>query len=132
MQPTSNRSIESYLWGALEKAGVRVAVQKDTVVFMQGTKASGLFLVCSGRIRLRAVSNGMMEESVAQGGSVIELPTAMDGLAFSRTATVLEDSQVIFVPRDVLMQLFHNDALVCLGLAQKRRDQEEDFAYDIH
>lgn len=72
-----------------------------TDVFVEGDPCNGLWILARGRIRLyhSAADGRQRVVSFFTPSSTLELGAALDGRPFSATATTLEDSVLLFVPR---------------------------------
>ena len=91
-----------------------LTVNKGAIVFAQGEKPSGVFVVLDGSVRLSLVSNiGADVWSRSQGaGAILGLPACMSGHDYSMSAIAEEVSTVAFVGRAELKQLAASDPVV--------------------
>ena len=89
---------------------------KGTVLFREGQTARGVFLLCSGRVRLSlcAESGRRMTVRVAGSGEVLGLSAALAGGCYQVTAETLEAVQVAAVRRKDLLHFLHQYREVCL------------------
>ena len=77
-----------------------------TFLFSEGDPCNGLYVVASGRVRILKTSAGGREQVLSvegPGASIAELPV-FDGGAYPASASVMVDSEVVFVSR----ALFHS------------------------
>ena len=91
-----------------------LTVNKGDVVFAQGEKPSGVFVVLDGSVRLSVMSDvGADVWSRSQGaGAILGLPACMSGHNYSVSAIAEETSTVAFVGRRELKQLAASDSVV--------------------
>jgi len=101
---------------ALEKLAQPVAKKKGAVLFRQGQRAKGVFLVRRGKavLSVRATPGGVASPRIVGPGSVLGLPANICGKPYSLTAEILEDSELGFVERDKLVKLLRKDGQLCL------------------
>ncbi|HKV46606.1 MAG TPA: Crp/Fnr family transcriptional regulator [Candidatus Acidoferrales bacterium] len=74
---------------------------KGEVLFTEGDKCRGLFVVAAGRIRIFKLSPSGREQILAvegPGSSFAELPV-FDGGVYPASASALEDAEVLFISR---------------------------------
>jgi len=89
---------------------------RGTVLFREGHPARGVFLLCTGRVRLSVCSeNGRrMTLRIAAAGEVLGLSAALAGGSYEITAEALEPVQVAQVRRKELLHFLHAHREVCL------------------
>jgi len=89
---------------------------KGTVLFREGQTARGVFLLCSGRVRLSLCSESgrRMTVRVASAGEVLGLSAAVAGGCYQVTAEALEGVQVAAVRRKDLLHFLRQYREVCL------------------
>lgn len=89
----------------LRKISIPVRLTKSSLLFKQGEKPKGVYLVESGSIALMlklARGRTVYERNVGKG-SVLGLPATVNDTAYSLTAKALCDVDVAFVPRENLI-----------------------------
>lgn len=75
--------------------------QRGEILFNEGDRCLGLFLVASGKIRIFKLSPAGREQVLAveePGGSFAELPV-FDGGSYPASASALEDAELLFISR---------------------------------
>ena len=79
----------------------------QTDVFVEGQRCDGLWVLATGRVRLyHSAADGRQHVVSFRGpSSALELGPALDRRTYTATATALEDSVLVFVPRPVISQL---------------------------
>jgi CRP/FNR family transcriptional regulator len=73
-----------------------------SILFMENEAARGVFLVCSGTVKLSVSSKGgkTLILQMAKPGEIIGLSASMSGVPYEVTAEVLYPSQVAFIRRE--------------------------------
>ena len=98
----------------LEVIGSRKESKQGTFLFRRGDAVAGIYLISAGTIRL-----GLEWEAPAfparklACGAVIGLPATLSDSTYSLTAQVIEDAQLVFVPRERLIQLLRDKPSLC-------------------
>ncbi len=83
--------------------------QKGDLIFQQGSAATGLFVVKTGRVKafkLSAQGKEQILHLLGEGDHFAEVP-ALDGKDFPASAEALQLSEVIFLPRIAFLELLH-------------------------
>lgn len=85
--------------------------KKGQVVFHEGGHPFGIYCINKGKIKLSMVGDEGKEQIVrlAKDGDVMGYRSMLVNERYNATATVLEDSQVCFIPREVFMQTLKGD-----------------------
>jgi CRP-like cAMP-binding protein len=115
----------------LEQRSKKVRKPKYTVLFRRGDKASGMFVVLSGRVSLDLGVESLLARSYG-AGALVGLPSTITRQDYSMTATVMEDAELGFVSLDGLEVLLrehpdlYHPLLVMLGekVAESREDEK--------
>src|SRR5215831_7474422 len=85
---------------ALRAASKSVKKEKGSILFRAGARASGAFLVRSGRVQLQLEgAAGLYPTRVLGPGSILGLPATVSGEPYSLTARAEQDCQLDFIPR---------------------------------
>jgi CRP/FNR family cyclic AMP-dependent transcriptional regulator len=97
-----------------------VAYPKGTILFVQGQKPLGVFIICNGRVNLSASSADGKPLVIrrAEPGEAIGLPATISGKSYELTAEALEPLQSNFIPRDVFLQFLREDGDAALRVAE--------------
>ncbi len=85
--------------------------KKGQVIFHEGGHPFGVYCVNKGKIKLSIVGDEGKEQIVrmAKDGDVLGYRSMLVNERYNATATVLEDSQVCFIPREVFMTALKGD-----------------------
>jgi CRP/FNR family transcriptional regulator, polysaccharide utilization system transcription regulator len=85
---------------------------KGTILFHRNDPASGIFLICKGRVALKLEVGqhgvAVLNRTVARD-SILGLPGTLSNGKYSLTAVAIEDSEVAFVDRASLLELIKTD-----------------------
>jgi len=91
---------------------------RGTFLFREGLTARGVFLLCSGRVRLTVCSESgrRMTLRYAYPGEVLGLSAALAGGQYEVTAEVMEAVQVAQIRRRELLQFLREHGDVCMQI----------------
>lgn len=86
-----------------------------TILFEEGEPPKGIFLLCSGAVKL---SMGSSHEDrtitrVVNSGEILGLSSAISGEPHEATAQTLVNSELLFVNRKDFLQFVHEDGAAC-------------------
>lgn len=98
-------------------SGSRMHSARHTFLFQRGDAVSGIFLIASGAVELRLDERPTaLPPQLLGPGSVLGLPAALSNLPYSMSAEVLEDSDLVFLPRERLLGLLHEQPQLCFRI----------------
>jgi CRP/FNR family transcriptional regulator, cyclic AMP receptor protein len=82
---------------------------EGSVLFLEKEKARGIFLVCSGKVKLSVSSKGgrTLILQIVKPGEVIGLSSSMSGADYEVTAETLHPSQIAFIRREDFLRFLH-------------------------
>lgn len=91
---------------------------KGEIIFKQGSEASGLFLVKTGRVKVFKVSIDGKEQilNIFEAGDNFAEVAALDGKPFPASAATLEPAKVVFFPRLAFLNLLHQDPDISINM----------------
>jgi CRP/FNR family cyclic AMP-dependent transcriptional regulator len=94
------------------------AYDKDQQIFQQGDLADGLYLVTTGRVGIRTLSEEGSEIflNILEGGAVFGEIAAIDGGARTAGAIAMERSDLLFVDRRTFHGLMLASPALCVSL----------------
>jgi len=81
---------------ALEHRSEKVCKPRSTVLFQRGEKASGMFVVLSGKLSLDLGVDSVLGRTCGPG-ALVGLPSTLTRHSYSMTATVTEDAELGFL-----------------------------------
>ncbi len=101
---------------ALENLADTLKKKEGVVLFRQGQKAKGVYLLRSGKavLSVRATPGGLVSPRVVGPGAVLGLPANICGKPYSLTAETVEPCEFGYVDRTKLVKLLRKDGDLCL------------------
>ncbi len=99
----------------------RKSVKASAVLFMQGDLASGVYVVCSGKVRLfirNPVTGEVTFDRMATPGSLLGLPAVFGDKPYSMSAEVAQEGEVGFISRERFMEAMQKDGRLCMRCLQ--------------
>jgi CRP-like cAMP-binding protein len=100
----------------LVRHGDKVEMSKGTVLFEQGETAEGMYLIVSGKVQTDFGNGGTRVPRVAVPGSLLGVPATINGVAYSISAMVQEDAELVHVSRPQLLELMRSNPAVALSI----------------
>jgi len=92
----------------------RVSSPKGRVLFRRGDACTGVFLICSGKVRLSIeAADAAFRPRILVAGSVVGLPSAVGGSHYSLTAEVVEDAELACVSQKALADCLRENPVLC-------------------
>jgi len=89
---------------------------QGAILFVEGQKPRGVFVLCNGKVKLSTTSAGgkSLILRIAEPGEIIGLPGTISNKPYEAHAEAIEPVQANFVPRDAFLQFLreHGDAAV--------------------
>jgi len=103
-----------------ERVKYASAYPQGAVLFVEGQSARGVYIICSGRVKLSTTSRDgkTLILRMAQAGEVLGLHATVSGKPYELTAETLQPSQLDFVKRDDFLRFLQNHGEACLNAAQ--------------
>ena len=101
------RSVAAEDLEAVATAARLRAVRRGQVVFTRGDPGDSLIVVVSGRVKIvvRSADGGELTLTVIESGGTLGELSIADGGPRSTDAETLEDSQLLFVPRETIQDV---------------------------
>ena len=101
---------------ALEAICSPVQFEKDAVLFVEGREPRGVFILCSGRVKLSSTSadGKSIIVRMAEAGEAVGLAGTLSGQTCELTAEAVEPLQAKFIARDAFLLFLrqHGEAAV--------------------
>ena len=93
---------------------------KGAILFIEGQSPRGVFMICSGRVKLSIGSSDgkTLITHVAESGEVLGLSAAVSDKPYEVTAETLEPCQINFMKRDDFLSYLARYGEVCLRVAR--------------
>ena len=97
------------------------AYPKGATLFVEGQSPRGVFILCSGKVKLSTSSadGRTLILRIAEAGEVLGLPASVTGKAYELTADVLEPTQANFIPRQDFLNFLRDHGEAALRVAQQ-------------
>jgi CRP/FNR family transcriptional regulator len=94
---------------------------KYKVLFLEGQVASGIFVLCKGRVKLSlsAVDGKTFILNVAQPGELLGLSSAISGSPYEFSVTTCEVCEVSFVKRGDFLRFLKENPEACFRITQQ-------------
>lgn len=106
---------------ALAAITAPAAYPKGATLFVEGQSPRGVFILCSGRVKLSTSSpdGRTLILRVAEAGEVLGLPATITGEPYELTADVLEPTQANFIHRNEFLHFLREHGEAALRVAQQ-------------
>ena len=94
---------------------------KGATLFVEGQAARGVFVLCSGRVKLSTSSadGRTLILRMSEAGEVLGLPATVTGKPYELTAEVIEPTQANFISRDEFLLFLRGHGEAALRVAQQ-------------
>ena len=104
----------------MEKVKYASAYPPGAVLFVEGQAPRGIYMICSGRVKLSTTSRDgkTLILRIAESGEVLGLHATVSGRPYELTAESLQPCQLDFIRRDDFLRLLQHHADACLNAAQ--------------
>lgn len=104
----------------LEKIKYASAYPQGSILFVEGQAPRGVYIVCSGRVKLSTTSRDgkTLILRIAEAGEVLGLHATVSGKSYELTAESLQPCQLDFIRRDDFLKFLQNHGDACLHAAQ--------------
>ena len=114
MTSTQGLEVSHALKEQLVLLGTSVSKRKSTILFSRGDSPAGLYLIRSGKVLLALEgANPAFPPRVLGTGSVVGLPASVAGSPYSLSAEVVQDAELIFVPREKFVECLRTNPPLC-------------------
>jgi CRP/FNR family cyclic AMP-dependent transcriptional regulator len=94
---------------------------KGATLFVEGQPARGVFILCSGRVKLSTSSadGKTLILRISEPGEVLGLPATVTGKPYELTADVIEPTQANFIGRAEFLKFLQEHGEAALKVAQQ-------------
>jgi CRP/FNR family transcriptional regulator len=109
----------------LEQMARKSIYPAEAVLFIEGDQPSGVYCVCSGRVKLASYSsNGQaVIVDVAVAGDVVGVNELLSGKSHNLTAETIEQSQLCFIRKNDFLDFLSRNRNICWRLTLKLSDK---------
>jgi CRP/FNR family transcriptional regulator len=104
------------------------------LLFIEGQRPRGAFIVCSGRVKLSTTSREgkVLILKVAGPGEVLGLSAVISGSAYETTAETVGDCQINFAERESMVRMVEGNAELSLRSIRALSTEFQSVYRDIH
>jgi CRP/FNR family transcriptional regulator, cyclic AMP receptor protein len=105
---------------ALNKVKFASAFPQAAVLFVEGQSPRGVYIVCSGRVKLSTTSRDgkTLILRIAQSGEILGLHAAVAGSPYELTAETMQPCQLDFIKREDFLKFLEAHSDACMKAAQ--------------
>src|SRR5579864_9851565 len=116
----------------MEKVKYASAYPQGAVLFVEGQAPRGVYVICSGRVKLSTTSREgkTLILRIAQAGEVLGLHATVSGKPYELTGETLQPCQLDFIRRDDFLRFLQHQSDACLNAAQHLSQNCQD-AYEL-
>lgn len=105
--------------------------KKGQIIFFEGNYPDGLFCIREGKVKVFKIGSTGKEQIIrfAKNGDALGYRALLVGETYSASAAALEDSNICFIRKDVVFELFksnHNFSLSLLKLLSRDLEDVEN------
>jgi CRP/FNR family transcriptional regulator len=106
---------------------------RGAMLFEEGQESKGLFILCSGRVKLSAssVTGKTAILRVAETGAVLGLEATVSRKPYQTTAEVIEPSHVNFVPREPYLRFLREHGEAACRLAEELSNTQQELFTEL-
>src|SRR5271165_450631 len=94
---------------------------KSAVLFIEGQRPRGVFVLCAGRVKLSTSSSEgkTIITKISESGDVLGLNATISDRPYEVTAEMIEPGQANFIARDNLLQFLRDNGEVAVRVAEQ-------------
>lgn len=94
---------------------------KGAMLFIEGQMARGVFVLCSGKVKLSTTSREgkTIITKISDSGDVLGLNAVVSNVPYEVTAEMMEPGQANFIPKDSLQQMLREYPEAAMRVAQQ-------------
>lgn len=121
-------NFDSELLGTFEALKYATVFPKGAVLFVEGQSPRGVFLLCTGKVKLTTCSSDgkAIITRIAEAGDVLGLSSTVSGRPYMATAETLAPSQVNFIRRDDFLRFLKENSTACLRVSEHLSNNYHD------
>jgi CRP/FNR family transcriptional regulator len=118
---------------SLDHASHHSTMPAGAILFVEGQISRGIFIVCSGRVKLSTASREgkVLILKTVEAGEVLGLSAAVSGSSYEMTAETAMPCQLNFVGRKDLLELLHSHSEVGVHAAESLSSDFQSAYRDI-
>jgi CRP/FNR family transcriptional regulator, cyclic AMP receptor protein len=106
--------------GGLDAISASATYPKGSLLFMEGQEPRGVFILCTGRVKLygESAAGRSVIFRIAEAGEIIGLPSTLSSKPYEVNAEALEPLQANFIPRDKFLSFLRSHSEAALKVAE--------------
>jgi CRP/FNR family transcriptional regulator, cyclic AMP receptor protein len=119
---------------AFERIKFAAAYPKGAVLFMEGQAPRGIFVLCSGQVKLSlsARDGKTLIFNIAEPGEVLGLSASVSGNPYELTAQTIDPCQVNFVKREDFLRFMKENSDACFKVAEQLSVKYNNACHEVH
>ena len=119
---------------AFESIRHTIAYPKDVVLFAEGQKPRGIFVLCKGRVKLSlcAPDGKTLIMKIVEPGELLGLSAAISNKVYEVTAETIDPCQLTFVRRDDFLSFLRQHSEACLRVACQLAEKYTSACREVH
>ena len=101
---------------------------RGQTIFNEGNQPMGLFCINTGKVKLSQAGFEGKEQIIrlAKDSDILGYRALISGEAYSATATVIEDSKICLIPKEVFYELLQHNSKLTSGIMKLLADELKD------
>ena len=113
-------NLPPHIRAGLQAIALPIKYSRGSVLFFEGEKPSGVFVVSRGRVKLSASSSDgrCLLVRRADAGEMVGLPGAVSGKPNEVTAEAVDEVECNFIPREAFLGFLRNHGDAALRMAE--------------
>jgi CRP/FNR family transcriptional regulator, cyclic AMP receptor protein len=118
---------------ALDAIKFTAIYPKGSLLFVEGEEPRGIFILCSGRVKLTTSSTEgkTLIVKVSEAGEVLGASASILGKPYEVTAETLEPSQANFIKREDFLKFLRTDVEACMHTAEQLSEKYQSAQREI-
>jgi CRP/FNR family transcriptional regulator len=106
---------------------------KGSLLFVEGEEPRGVFILCTGRVKLTTSSTEgkTLIVKIAEAGEVLGASSTILGKPYEVTAETLEPSQANFIKRSDFLRFLNTNVEACMHTAQQLSEKYQSAQREI-
>lgn len=98
---------------------------KGSVLFVEGEEPRGVFIICSGKVKLTASSSEgrTLIVKIAEEGEVLGMSASILGKSYEVSAETIEPAQINFIRREDFVHFITENVEACMHTAEQLSDR---------
>ena len=126
-------SLDSEALAAFDSLGVHTALQAGTTIFAEEMQVVGVFVLCTGRVKLSCTSKEgkTLILKIAAAGDVLGLGAVISGSRYEVTAETIEPTRLKSIPRSEFLAFIEKHGEASMHAAQVMSHEYRSAFFDV-